>query len=257
MPGAPSFEAFLGERAPWAAARSAPVKPRAVASRRLELADFSEPTTGPVEVVSPPPGAPAAAERSFTFNEDELARACAGAARAAALVAGAEKAASLASYDTVLREQLAAAVAELVALLRGREDALRRTLQGLLTAALEALVPALREARLAAALERVVRRAADESIARRPLVLELPEHDLPTLARRVPALLAEAGLDGGYEIRPIAASDTIRLVCGEFWTELDAAAWASALCEQVRATIDSVSFEPSPAAEEGHERRSV
>ena len=223
--------------------------------RRLELAEFTERAHEPVAPPPPQSRAPAPGGPALSFDEADLARACAGAAAAAARATENTVAARLAATDAALRERLLVAVGELRADLRRREEAVRALVAALVAAALESLVPALREARLSAALERVVATVAGEPGPLPPLILELPERDFPTLAPRLPALLAEAGLEGGFEVRPSVEGEVLRLVCGEFWSELDAAAWAAAVGERVRATIARLPLGASTTEEESDERR--
>jgi hypothetical protein len=250
----PSFEpATVGRRCDFG--RTGRAEPAPLPVRRLELAELTEPAHDPVAPAAPQPTAPARGEPALSFDEADLARACAGAAAAAARAAEGALAARLAATDAALRERLLLAVGELRADLRRREEAVRALVATLVAAALESLVPSLREARLSAALERVVATVAGEPRPLPPLILELPEQELPTLAPRLPALLAEAGLEGGFEVRPAADGEVVRLVCGEFWSELDAAAWAAAVGERVRATIARLPLGVSTAEEESDERR--
>lgn len=234
-----------------------PARPGCAAVRRLDLADLAAPAAPPGEPLAVAAPTPARGERVLCFDEADLARACAATATAAARAAEAAAAARLDALDAASRERLAAAVDALRAELRRREETVRATLRALLGAALEALVPALREARLEAAVERVLAEASAATPAGGSLILELPEHELPTLAARVPALLAEAGFEGGFEIRPIGEGETVRLLCGEHWAEIDAAAWAASVCELVRKAIDAVPLGPSSDVEERDEREPV
>jgi hypothetical protein len=244
------FERVGAERSP-AGSRSNPAPATRAARRRLELVEFGEPAAPDVADSAAPvsPETPTH-DRPLTFDETELARACAAAAAAAAHAAEAAAAERWAASDHLLREKLAAAVEALRAEIGRRDEALRMAVGRLVGVALEALLPVLRSARAAAALERVLAAAIGERRSLPTLTLELPERDAPALAARVPTLLAEAGFEGGVEIRPIAEGEVFRLVCGDLWAELDAAAWAGEVCERVRAAIESLDFVPSGEVEE-------
>jgi len=246
----PEFERVSVERSR-AGARSDPGATAGATRRRLELVEFGE-RAAPDAAASPAPVSPAPLthDRPLTFDEAELARACAAAAAAAARAAEAAAAERWAASDHLLRERLAAAVDALRAEIGRRDEALRTAVGQLVGAALEALLPGLRQARVAAALERVLAVAIAERRSLPTLILELPERDVPGLAARVPTLLAEAGFEGGFEIRPVAEGEVFRLVCGDLWAELDAAAWAAEVRERVRAAIESLAFVPTGQVEE-------
>lgn len=229
------------------AARPAAGRP---ARRPLELVELGERAAAPADPSASTPRAERAGERPLTFDEAELARACAAAAVAAARAAEAAAAERWAAGDLLLREKLATAVEALRAEIGRRDELLRTAVAQLVSAALEALVPALRSARAAAALERLLSVAIGERQPSATLILELPERDVPALAARVPTLLAEAGFEGGFEIRPVPEGEVFRLVCGDLWAELDAAAWAAAVCERVRAAVEASACTPTEGVEE-------
>lgn len=223
---------------------------RAISARRLELDDLTAPSEAPPDPLppSPPP------QRDLWFGEAELARACAAAAVAAARATEEAGAARAAARDAALRERLLAAVEALRAEQRARESRFQGTLRDLLAAALQALVPALREIRMAAALERVLDACIGEQGRPEALIVELSERDLPLLAPRLPAMLAEVGLDGAWEIRAHSGDELVRLVWGETWVEIDAASWAAAVCERVRGWLDGTDHGRFSATREEHER---
>lgn len=202
--------------------------------QQLRLADFSsgepEPTV-PAAVSEPDDDAEP--ERQLLFDEAELARACAGAAAAAASAAATEARARAIDSDGLIRAELERAVAGLDRDLAERRSALSEALRRLVALALGALVPKLREVRLAVAIERILENAASQPHPA-AVVLHVPRRSYDALAARIPALLAEAGLERPCEVVPHDSGDElVRLTCGDFWSELDAAAWADAVTEHL------------------------
>lgn len=205
--------------------------------RRFELDDFQKPAPAPIScepVIAEP------VEPRLLFDEDELARACAAVAARAAFVPEAASTARGREEEAMLREQLLAAVEGLRADLAARHASLRQTVGDLVALALDALLPTLREERLLSALEELVAEALG---AGRPapqnLIVEVPASGFELLAARLPALLAEAGIEAGYEIRPLAEGDLLRLTVEETWAELDAGALASTIRDRIRAVIEA------------------
>ncbi len=201
--------------------------------RAFELDDFERSTPEPFSdepVIAEP------AERPLLFDEDELARACAAVAARSARLAAAVPPVPVRNEEAMLRERFLAAVAGLRADLAERDASVRQTVRDLVTVALDALVPPLREQRLLRALEELV---AEVLGAWRPeprkLIVEVPEGEFELLAARLPALLAEFGIETGYEIRPLAEGELLRLTVDDTWAELDAGALAAAVRERVRA----------------------
>lgn len=212
----------------------------------LELSELDE--HPPERRDEPPCAADASAPQqppSLLFDEADLARACAAAAAAASAAAERAAMARAAEADATTRTQLAAAIAALRAELVRRDQELRARTADLVRAALAALLPRLREERLAGSIERMLRTALDTVQPASSLVLELPEDGPPGLAARAPALLAEAGFEGTCEVRTDGPSgDVIRLRSGEFWAELDASAWAAEVCDRIGAWLAAPTGEP-------------
>ncbi len=205
--------------------------------RRFELDDFERPAPEPI---SSEPAIDEPVGRGLLFDEDELARACAAVAARAARIADAATAAPCRDEEGVLRERLLAAVEGLRADLAERDAYLRETVRDLLTLALDALLPTLREERLLRALEELVAEAFGAGRpAPRTLIVEVPEGEFELLAPRLPALLAEVGIEAGYEIRPFAEGELLRLTVDETWAELDAGALAAAVRDRVRAVAEA------------------
>lgn len=200
--------------------------------RAFELDDFErsapEPLSGEPVIAEP-------AERPLLFDEDELARACAAVVARSARLAAAVLAAPDRDEEAMLRERFLAAVAGLRADLAEREIFVRQTVRDLVTVVLDALLPALREQRLLRALEELVAEVLGAGRpAPRKLMVEVPEGEFEVLAARLPALLAEFGIETGYEIRPLAGGELLRITVDDTWAELDAGALAAALRERVR-----------------------
>lgn len=206
--------------------------------QQLRLPDLSsvgsEPTV-PAAVSEPVDDA--RPERRLLFDEAELARACAAAAAAAASAAATEARARAVDSDGLIRAELERAVAGLDRDLAERRSASSRALHRLVALALGALLPRLREARLAVAIERILENAAAQPLPA-AVVLHVPRRSYDALAARIPALLAEAGLERPCEVVPHDSGDElVRLTCGDFWSELDAAAWADAVTERLVAAL--------------------
>ncbi len=139
-----------------------------------------------------------------------------------------------------LRERLLAAVEGLRAELAERDVYLRETVRDLLAVALDALLPALREERLLRALEVLVAEVFEAGrSAPQTLIVEVPACAHATRAARLPALLAEVGVEVGYEIRPLTDGELLRLSVGESWAELDAGALAAAARDRIRAALEA------------------
>ncbi len=219
--------------------RVAPVSWSPAGARPLQLGDLAT-----VEPDSPAAGASAADPQQapeppaqILFDEAELARACAAAASLAASAADRAAMERAVAADASLRAKLEVAVSGLRAELADRQAAFREVLGRLVALALGALIPRLRDLRLAAAVERILRSAPGQP-RQAPLVLEVPSGAHDELAARVPTLLAEAGLEGPFEVRSHDAGDgLVRLTCGDLWSEFDAAAWAAAVTERVVAVL--------------------
>ncbi len=221
-----------------------------MAPRRLQLEDLLSTPPPP----GPPPAPPPPATADLLFDEVELARACAAAATFTATALDEAQRARAVALETRSREELARAVRELSRALSGRERAVGDRVRTLVSAALEALLPSLREGRLAVTLERVLEQLVAERTAGPTLIVEVPRADLEALAPRIPSLLAEAGFEGAVEIRALDEGETIRAVAGDLWAELDAREWAEAVREQIEALVDTPGFAPVDQRESEDER---
>lgn len=234
-----TFEPAVPGKLPHSGGRVAPASWSQVEARPLQLGDLAtvEPDPPAVQASTARPQEAPAPSAQLLFDEAELARACAAAAAVAASAADRAAMERAVAADASVRAELELAVNGLRAELAARQAALRESLGRLVALALGALIPRLQDARLAAAVERILRSAPAQP-RQAPLILEVPSGAHSELAARVPALLAEAGLDGPFEVRPHEAGDElVRLSCGELWSELDAAAWAAAVTERIVAVL--------------------
>ncbi|MCS6878115.1 MAG: hypothetical protein RMK73_03255 [Geminicoccaceae bacterium] len=232
------FVPSAGHRAPSAgglAARGRPLARRALALREFPLGPAAEerPT---VDTNGAP--LPASETAPLSFTEDELARVCAALSVRLRREFERETENRLRSLARGLEARLTEALAR-----SARERARDRTRAAAAIAravgvALEALVPRLRSERLSAALETLLA----ETLASRPagpLSIEAPAEDLPELQARLPGLLAAAGADLTYEIRPLPDPGAIlRIRWEESWAEIDLEAWTRAVIERVRDFLD-------------------
>lgn len=230
---------------PWPRVRTRRGPPTPPGARPLELGELDR---GDPRIVEAPAGAadpPPEPAPPLLFDEDQLARACAASAVTAATAAERAAWARASAMDATARARLAAEIAALRGDLARRASETRDLTARLVRHALDALLPMLREERLAASIERVLRTTLDAPRPLPPLVLEVPGDALAGLAARAPTLLAEAGLEAPCEVRASGLSgDLIRLRCGELWAELDASAWAVEVCARVTALLGARPAEP-------------
>lgn len=227
------FEPLLLERGT-GTSRAHAARP-ARSPRPLSLAEFpsaSLPVQPPSEAqnaAAPRDGSP----NSLLFSEEELARVLAALSVQLRLRWEEELRAQLDELARSLQARLLEAFSRATQVLREQRNCVARTAARAVTAALEALVPQLRKEQRAAALELLL----EQSLASRPLgplVIEAPAADLPELQACVPALLAAAGAELAYEVRPLTAEDSVlRVRWQESWAEIDLEAWARAVIERV------------------------
>ncbi|MCS6779864.1 MAG: hypothetical protein NZ555_09195 [Geminicoccaceae bacterium] len=201
----------------------------------VDLAAPAEPTSPAAATVAVVSSADDVGARALRFSEAELARACAGVAAQQRSIAEAAAAERVARASRSIETRLLEALGELQRDRTAERALLLSTAREVLTAVLQALLPKLREERLADGLARLLEASLPGLAPAHTLLVELPAAELETAAARLPSLLAAVGWEGGFEIRPISGSeDLLRLRCGDSWAELDLEAWARGLSEQLR-----------------------
>lgn len=204
----------------------------------LVLADLAAPPerTSPAGAMVAEGSSPApVGARELRFGEADLARACAGVAAQSRSIAEAIACERAARARQSIEARLLEALGELQRDRAAQRADLLVTVRELLTAVLQALLPELREERLADGLARLLEASLPGLVPAQTLLVELPAAELATAAARLPSLLAAAGWEGGFEIRPVSGSDDlVRLRCGDSWAELDLEAGVRGLSDQLR-----------------------
>ncbi len=201
--------------------------------RRLHLVDL---TTGHGSDPGPAPPSTGHGDVPLRFDEADLARACAAAARRA-LDASARRAAELAAAaEAGLQQALGAALETLVAE-RGERLALaERTGRSLAMAVVRRCLSRPRP-ELDLEIERLVGTALEQIDGRARLDVHLAPDDLERVGARLPALAAAAGFEGDLHCHadPSLVTGSVRLGWGDAWAERDVAGWLRRLEERIEA----------------------
>ncbi|HMR29867.1 MAG TPA: hypothetical protein PKA13_07635 [Geminicoccaceae bacterium] len=192
------------------------------------------------------PAEPRAAA-SLSFDEADLARACAAAARDAACAARDEHAATIATQDRLTVERLERALARADGMLQARLSSLAAGLTEAFAAALEA--SGLLRAGRAASLESMLRSTFAETLGAPSLRLTLAPGTAAALRDPLARLLAGTGVGDRIELAagPLPDRLSLRIDWQDGWAEGDLDHVERLLTEHLTAEAAAMSA-PAPAS---------